>query len=127
MDVINKEFQTCNRPVLQPKHNQIREKGKKRLFYYRVYLRGGLERSGDKEKEWIVVEQKDKRRKDRQGVRCGLSNHKIEACLNQWRKTPPFLKPNMSIQLPTKKTCTDLEKFCITEMGSEEDEQSGKE
>jgi len=48
MDIINKEFQTRNRLLLQPQHNQIREKGKKRSFEDRVHLRVGSERSGGK-------------------------------------------------------------------------------
>ena len=73
------------------------------------------------------MEQKDKRRKDGRWLRCGISNRKIEACPNQWRKTPPFRKSTTTTQLPNKKARTDQVHFRITEMGLEEDEQLGKE
>jgi len=127
MDIINKEFQTSNRPPLQPQHNQIMQQGKKGSFKDRIHLREGAERSGDKDKEWIPAEQKDNRRKNGRCVRCGMSNHKIEACPKQWRKTPPFRKSTTTTQPPTKKAHMDQGHSRITEIGSEEDEQLGKE
>ena len=98
--------------------NTIRSwgKGKKHSFEDRVHLRRVSERSRDKENEWIPEQQKDKRRKDGQCVRCGMSNHKIEACPNQWRNTPLFRKTTTFTQPVTKKARIDQGHFCITDV-----------
>jgi len=123
MDVVNTEFQHKDRQA------GSKDKGKKRSFEDRVQLRNG---EGEKEKpkgEQVPFLKKQKRQKDGRCVKCGMSNHIMNACPNQWRaNTPPFRTSTTSKDQPAnKKVRTDKGYFKITELGSDDEDQSGKE
>lgn len=125
MDITDIEFH--NRGRQQPQSESRRDRGKKRTFEERVHLKErDVERRAEKDESWVSQAKKEKRKSEGRCMRCGMSNHIIAACPNQWRKTPPF-KQSTSSQQAHKKARTDKGHFKITELGSEEENQSGNE
>jgi hypothetical protein len=123
MDVVNTEFQHKDRD------SKNKDKGKKRSFEERVQLRGGEPEKRRFEGERVSYDKKQKRRKEGRCPKCGMSNHTFETCPNPYRaNTPPFRTSTTSKDQPAhKKVRTDKGHFKITELGSDDEEQSGKE
>ena len=69
---------------------------------------------------------KHKRKADGRCIKCGRTGHSIKDCRSDWMKTPP--PPNTHKDEPSsKKQRTDKGHLRITELGSDNDDQSGNE
>ena len=92
MDIITTGFQRRDK---HPRQDDSKDRGKTRTFEDRVQLRGGPEKKDrpqqNSEGERVPYEVKEKLKKDGRCFKCGMSNHKFDACPNKWRaSTPPF-------------------------------------
>ena len=126
MDIITTEFQRRDK---HPRQDDNKDRSKKRTFEDRIQLQGKSEKKDrpqyNSEGDRVPHEVKEKRKKDGRCFKCGMSNHKFEACPNKWRaNTPPF-KNEIGKEPAHKKARTDKGHLRITELGSEED--SGNE
>ena len=100
-----------------------------RTFEDSVQLRGGPVKKDrpqrNSEGERVPYEVKQKSKKDGRCFKCGMSNHKFDACPNEWRASTPTFRSGRNQRPINKQARTDTGHLRITELGSEED--SGNE
>ena len=129
MDVSIREVQAITRPT-GSSHRQPEQQNRKRPAPHQsaekpTNLRGGNPPSSSTG-NFISRSTKDKRKADGRCIKCGRSGHSIKDCRSDWMKTPP--PPGNNKDEPSsKKQRTDKGHLRITELGSDNDDQSGNE
>jgi hypothetical protein len=78
MDVVNTEFQHKDR------HATGKDKGKKRSHEDQIQLRGGEAEKKKFVEELVPIPKKEKRKREGRCMKCGMSNHIMNACPNRW-------------------------------------------
>jgi len=122
MDVATTEFHH------QDSNAKNKDKGKKHLFDDRIQLRGGDEPEYKLSFEETVSDTtKDKGRKEERCIKCDRKGHFLCECKTGWRAKilPPFV-PNPTTKSTQKKLRTETGHFKITDISSENEDQSGK-
>ena len=126
MDIITSELQGREK---HPRQDDSKDRSKEHTFEDRVQLRGGPEKKDRSQQnsdgERVPYELKEKRKKDGLCFKCGMSNHKFDACPNKWRPSTPPFRSGPKQEPVNKMALTDKGHLRITELGSEED--SGNE
>ena len=129
MDVSIREVQAITRPTASS-HRQPEQQSCKRSAPHQssekpTNLRGGNPPSISTG-NFISRPTKDKRKADGHCIKFGRSGHAIKDCRSDWMKTPPPPVNNKD-ERSSKKQRTDKGHLRITELGSDNDDQSGTE
>ena len=129
MDFSIREVQAITRPTGSSYHQPEQQNGKRSAPHQPAEkptnLQGGNPPSSSTG-NFISRPTKDKRKADGRCIKCGRTGHSIKDCRSEWIKTPP--PPNSNKDEPSsKKQRTDKGHLRITELGSDNDDQSGNE
>ena len=129
MDVSMRKVQGITRPT-GSSHRQPEQQNRKRSAPHQsvekpTNLQGGNAPSSSTG-NFISTRKQDPRKADGCCIKCGRTGHSIKDCRSDWMKTPP--PPNSNKDEPSsKKHRTDKGHLRITELGSDNDDQSGNE
>ena len=117
MDIITTEFQRKDKHLRQ---DDNKDRGKKSTFEDRILPHGGTKKRErhqfNSEGDRVPHEVKGKRKKDGRCFKCGMRNHKVEACPKKWRANTPRFNNDIGKEPANKKARTDKGHLRITEL-----------